>query len=123
MRVLLVTLIFALTSFSAQAGGPFLSGKEITTRVSGSELKIKSSADYEFPVEMTLRADGSMEGLSGNGYIDIGHWWVQADILCHKWDSWFDGLRKCYAIAESDSGLTLAKPTAKHFKNSKTRLK
>jgi len=84
---------------------------------------MKSSADYEFPVDMTLRADGSMDGVSGNGYIDIGRWWIQADILCHKWDSWFDGLRKCYAVAESDTGLTLAKPTAKHFKNAKTRLK
>jgi hypothetical protein len=123
MRVLLLTLIFALTSLSVQAGGPFVSGKEIKVRVAGSELKLKSSADYEFPVDMTLRADGSMDGVSHNGYIDIGRWWVRADILCHKWDSWFDGLRKCYAVAESDAGLTLVKPTAKHFKNAKTRLK
>jgi hypothetical protein len=123
MRVLLLTFIFALTSLFAQAGGPFVSGKDIKARVAGSELKIKSSDDYEFPIDMTLRADGSIYGVSGKGYNDIGRWWIKADILCHKWDSWFDGLRKCYAVAESDTGLTLTKPTAKHFKNAKTRLK
>ena len=123
MRIVMLVLIVAAIALPAQSGDRFLSGKDFKARVETGDVMMKSSTDYEFPVDITLRADGSMDGVSGNGYIDIGRWWIQADILCHKWDSWFDGLRKCYAVAESDTGLTLAKPTAKHFKNAKTRLK
>ena len=123
MRIMMLVLIVAAIALPAQSGDRFLSGKDFKARVEAGDVMMKSSADYEFPVDITLRADGSIEGVSSNGYIDVGSWWLRGDILCHKWEGWFDGLRKCYAVAESDAGLTLAKPTAKHFKNAKTQLK
>jgi hypothetical protein len=121
MRRLL--FLFLLIALPAHAGGGFLSADDIKDRLAAGDLAVKSSADYEFPVDMTLHADGTMEGVSGNGYFDVGRWWLRGDILCHKWDGWFDGLRKCYAVAGAGSALRLEKPSAEHFTSAKSRLK
>ena len=122
MRAILFVLILIVPALPAGAAS-FLSGKEIAARAEAGDVAIQADAGYEFPVQMTLRADGTMEGVSGNGYYDVGKWWLRGDVLCHKWASWFDGLRKCFAVSEDGSSLSLAKPTATHFKNGGTRLK
>lgn len=118
--ILIAVMLFAPT---AAAAGEFLSGKEVRTRVESGQLALNTSADYEFPVAVTLKPDGSMEGVSGNGYYDIGRWWLRGDTVCHQWESWFDGLRKCHGVVAEGTALTLVKPTAKDFKNAKKRLK
>ena len=55
-------------------------------RLDGGKFAIKRNADYEFPVAMTLIPDGSMDGVSGNGYYDVGPWWLRGDTLCHEWE-------------------------------------
>lgn len=121
MRRLL--FLFLLIALPAHAGGGYLSAGDIKDRLAAGDLTVKSSADYEFPVDMTLHADGTIEGVSGNGYFDVGRWWLRGDILCHKWDSWFDGLRKCYGVSAAGSALRLEKPSAEHFTSAKSRLK
>ncbi|MBE09280.1 MAG: hypothetical protein CMM35_03145 [Rhodospirillaceae bacterium] len=123
MRTVVPILIYLVLSFSAQASSEFLTSKEIKNRVAAGPLMIKSSADYEFPVELTILANGSLEGVSANGYYDVGRWWIKGDLLCHKWDSWFDGFRKCYGVAVKTDALELEKPTSLNFTKGKTRLK
>ena len=120
ISILVIILIFAA---SASAAGEFLTGKEVRNRLDRGKLAVKTSADYEFSVAMTLKPDGSMEGVSENRYYDIGRWWIKGDLLCHKWNSWFDGFRKCYGVKEKAGGLQLEKPTKVHFTKAKTRLK
>lgn len=117
--------IFALVliALPANAGSSFISGKEMKARVAAGDVIVKSNPEYDFPVEITLRADGTMDGRSENGYFDIGRWWLRGDVLCHQWDSWFDGIRKCLGVTANGAELTLAKPSALYFRNAKTRLK
>ena len=123
MRIFVLGLILLALAFPVQSKGSFLSGKEIITRAEAASVKIKSSTDYEFPVELTVLANGKLEGISSNGYYDVGRWWIKGDLLCHKWDTWFDGFRKCYGVTEKAGALQLEKPTKVHFTKAKTRLK
>lgn len=123
MRVVTVSAILALFAFPVLADGSYISGKDLKSRVEDGSLLVHSSADYEFPVKITLRADGTIEGLSGNGYVDSGSWWLRGDTVCHRWEGWFDGLRKCYAVIENDAKLSFAKASSKHFWNTKLRKK
>ena len=123
MRTVVLVFICLGVAFSAQANNGFLTSKEIKTRVAAGPVKIKSSADYEFPVELTVLANGNLEGISGNGYYDVGRWWIKGDLFCHKWDSWFDGFRKCYGVAVKTDKLELKKPTSLNFTKGKTLLK
>ena len=118
--ILIASIILAA---SASAAGEFLTGEEVRNRLDKGNLALKTSADYEFPVAMTLKPDGSMEGVSRNGYYDVGRWWLRGDKLCHQWASWFDGLRKCHGVVADGSALTLVKPTTKDFRDAKRRLK
>ena len=123
MHRILIMLIFMMLCQPAMATGEFLSAIFIMDRVNKGELILKTGADYEFPIVISLRSDGSLEGKSSNGYFDIGRWWLHGDTLCHRWENWFDGLRKCHGVMADDDGLTLVKPNSQHFKNANTRLK
>ena len=123
MRILTAVFVLLALALPAHAGGGFISGKEIKSRAAAGPVKVKSNTEYEFPVELTVLANGKLEGISGNGYYDIGRWWIKGDLLCHKWDSWFDGIRKCYGVTEKAEALQLEKPTKVHFTKAKTRLK
>lgn len=123
MRGIFKFIAFILISLPATASGEFLLGKELKDRIANGDLAVMTGTDYEFPVAITLKPDGSIEGKSDNGYYDIGRWWLRGDTLCHQWESWFDGLRKCHGVMADGYALTLAKPSAKHFRNAKTRLK
>ena len=46
-----------------------------------------------------------MEGVS-ESYYDVGRWWLRGDTLCHQWDGWFDGLRKCHGVVADGVLLT-----------------
>ncbi len=116
-----ITLLMLVAS--ASTAGEFLTGKEVRNRFESGKLALKTSADYEFPVAMTLKLDGTMEGVSGNGYYDVGRWWLRGDTLCHQWEGWFDGLRKCHGVVADGTALTLVKPTAIDFKDANRRLK
>jgi len=118
--ILIIILIFAA---SVSAAGEFVTGEEVRKRLDSGKLAFKTSADYEFPVALTLKPDGSMEGVSGNGYYDVGRWWLRGDTLCHQWEGWFDGLRKCHGVVADGGTLTLVRPTTKDFKGAKRRLK
>ena len=120
----ILTFIFLMMFCQpATATGVFLSAVLIKDRLNKGELVLKTGDDYEFPIVMNLKSDGSVEGKSSNGYFDVGRWWLHGDTLCHRWENWFDGLRKCHGVMADDDGLTLVKPNAKHFKNANTRLK
>ena len=123
MRGKSILIAFMILVPSVAAAGEFLTGKEVRTRLDSGQLALKTSADYEFPVAMTLKPDGSMEGVSGNGYYDVGRWWLRGDTLCHQWEGWFDGLRKCHGVVADGGTLTLVRPTTKDFKGAKRRLK
>ena len=114
---------FLIFPAAASAAGEFLSGEEVRNRLDSGNLALKTGADYEFPVAMTVKPDGTMEGVSGNGYYDVGRWWLRGDTLCHQWEGWFDGLRKCHGVVADGTALTLVKPTAIDFKDAKRRLK
>ena len=118
-----ILIVFMILAASASAAGEFLTGEEVRNRLDKDNLALKTSADYEFPVAMTLKPDGTMEGVSGNGYYDVGRWWLRGDTLCHQWGGWFDGLRKCHGVVADGDKLTLVKPTTKDFKDAKRRLK
>ena len=118
-----IILAASILAAPASAAGEFLTGEEVRNRLDIGNLALKTSADYEFPVAMTLKPDGSMEGVSGNGYYDVGRWWLRGDTLCHQWEGWFDGLRKCHGVVADGTALTLVKPTAIDFKDANRRLK
>jgi len=123
MRGFFAFIFFMLISLSATASGEFLSGKMLKDRSTKSDLIVNTGSDYEFPITITVKSDGSIEGRSNNGYYDKGRWWLRGDTLCHQWESWFDGTRKCHGVIADGDNLTLVKPSSTHFRNAKTRLK
>lgn len=117
-----LTGLIAATA-AAAADVTILTGEGIAARVASASLAVRTGPGYAFPVAITLRADGSMEGVSANGYIDIGRWWTRGDTLCHQWEGWFDGLRKCHAVTAESGGLVLVRPDAKLFDASTMKLR
>lgn len=118
-----LALLIGSGAAPAVAGGSVLTGEAVASRVAGGELKVKSGPGYEFPVAITLRADGTMEGVSANGYIDAGRWWIRGDVLCHQWNGWFDGQRQCHAVSAEGDSLVLMRPEAKAFDSTTMKLR
>lgn len=108
---------------SALADGKVLTGDAIESRAASGTMQVATGPGYEFPVTITLRADGTMEGVSKNGYVDVGRWWTRGDTLCHQWDGWFDGLRKCHAVSADGDSLVLTRPGARSFDSTTMKLR
>jgi hypothetical protein len=53
---------------------------------------------------ISYRADGTMSGSAGTlaaytGLLsDRGRWWVVADKLCQRWNSWLGGRSHCFTL-------------------------
>ena len=123
-RLMAATLILAgAAALPVLAGGTILTGKDIESRIAATAIKVRTGPDYEFPVTITLMPDGTIEGVSANGYIDAGRWWTRGDTLCHQWASWFDGTRKCHAVQAEGDTLTLTRPDASTFESTSMKLR
>ena len=109
--VRLIVFIHALSILCSElAAAEKLSGKELLRRIETGNIQIYTGSNYEFPVNIIFRANGSIEGVSVNGYYDQGRWWLRGDTLCHQWQAWFDGKRQCHFVYKTNSILTLTKP-------------
>ncbi len=59
---------------------------------------------------INYRADGTMSGKAGNlaAYTgserDRGRWWVVADKLCQRWNTWLGGQAYCFKLREKGAG-------------------
>lgn len=121
--LLYAAALLCAAALPAVAGGAILTGEDIERRAAAAEVQLRTGPGYAFPVTITLRPGGSMEGISANGYVDVGRWWTRGDTLCHQWDTWFDGARKCHAVTADGAALTLAKPDADAFRSTSMKLR
>jgi hypothetical protein len=59
---------------------------------------------------ISFRADGTMSGKAGSlaAYTgserDRGRWWVVADKLCQRWNSWLGGKAYCFTLRRQGGG-------------------
>jgi len=55
---------------------------------------------------INYRADGTMSGKAGSLALytgserDRGRWWIVADKLCQRWNSWLGGRSYCFALRQ-----------------------
>jgi hypothetical protein len=72
--------------------------------VVGKTLRLQTKVGT---IPITFRADGTMTGHAPDlvGYLgrgqDNGRWWVSADKLCQKWNTWLGAESYCFALRQS----------------------
>lgn len=98
--------LFAIGVLIQPAGASsMMTGSEIKAAVSGKRIFLKTPFGGEFP--LYYRGNGKVDG-SGKAIglgrfmkpADSGRWWVQGNRLCQQWQSWYDGKRFCFTLAE-----------------------
>lgn len=76
-----------------------LKGIDLRDKMSGATWIYKTV--YGDPCTIELHEDGRMTGRAGhaNEEHDEGHWWVEGDLWCRKWNEWAYGEESRYYLA------------------------
>lgn len=76
------------TATSTEGSGSVLSRDELETSLSGVQINYETV--YGEPCLIELHADGRMVGRAGYAGEDRdeGHWWIEGDRWCRKWNRW-----------------------------------
>ncbi|MGX5668385.1 hypothetical protein ACWKW9_20690 [Rhizobium daejeonense] len=100
MRMLLVSLLI-LQIGAAQAED--LNGREIKTLIEGKTVRLNTSLGLQLPLR--YRSNGVVAGNISSFSMarmfapkEEGRWWVNANRLCQKWPTWYDGRTFCFSI-------------------------
>jgi hypothetical protein len=78
-----------------------LTGSEVRTVLAGNTLV---GRDDIGPFWMHYPSHDTVWGLSSNGDVDIGRWWVSGNHYCRSWRHWLDGRKQCWLFASDGSG-------------------
>jgi hypothetical protein len=98
-----VTAAACLCATIAQAQSSTLSGPQINELVAGATVEIDTPLGTKLPIR--YGGDGRISGEARDlaSYLgaasDRGRWWVASDLLCHKWNRWFNSEPQCMRLS------------------------
>ncbi|HEV7305381.1 hypothetical protein [Ensifer sp.] len=102
--VLFIAAIFAATDLQAAQR---YATEDIRQEVVGRRIYLAAPFGGEFP--LNYRQDGSVDGdgeaLGLGRFVqpkDVGSWWIEADRLCQKFRTWYDGRPMCFELYRVD---------------------
>ncbi len=96
---LAVAMIGAVTTGNAEPTG--LSGDALRKTISGRTILLDTPVgglpiSYQPNGTLSGKASG-MQNLAGLKN-DRGRWWIAANKVCQKWETWLDGREYCYQM-------------------------
>lgn len=89
-----------LLSGAALAEGP-LNGDAMRRVLSGKTVMLNTPVGT---IPITYRENGTMSGRAKDMQLyvgserDTGTWWVSANQVCQKWDTWLNGRAHCFTL-------------------------
>lgn len=98
-----VMAIGASCAFANDEGDRQLQGSTLQKAVAGKTVHLATPLG-SLPIK--FRIDGSMSGRAGDlaSYTgsaqDSGRWWVSAEKLCQRWQTWLDGKTYCFTLRQ-----------------------
>lgn len=113
MIIPLKILAFLCTIISVMlisaAGAQNLSGNEIKQLVSGQRIYLSTPFGVELPLVYQTNGAvvGNISGISVARMLtprETGKWWVQGNVLCQKWPTWYSGRQFCFALRRIGPG-------------------
>ncbi|WP_457301865.1 hypothetical protein [Phyllobacterium sp. P5_D12] len=80
-----------------------LSGADIRQLVSGQKVYLSTPFGVELPLIYQSNGEvvGNISGISVARMFaprETGKWWVQGNVLCQKWPTWYKGKQFCFSV-------------------------
>lgn len=79
-----------------------MSTAELKQSIPGAIIHLDTPLGSVVPI--AYAADGTIEGKAGavafylGSERDKGKWWIENNAVCHQWNIWFDGKKKCLSV-------------------------
>ena len=109
LKVLAAAMAVAAGATLANAGGNgAMDSGELRKAVTGKTVHLATPLGG---LPINFRADGTMSGRAGSlaAYTgserDRGRWWVAADKLCQRWNSWLGGRSYCFTLRQQGGSI------------------
>lgn len=107
MRMVVVAVAIVLAGNGALASDPQLEGETLRKAIAGKTVSLQTSMGG---LPISYRADGTMQGRAGplatytGAARDSGRWWIVADQLCQRWNTWLGGTSYCFKLRQQGTG-------------------
>ncbi|MDI7862629.1 hypothetical protein MRS76_11720 [Rhizobiaceae bacterium n13] len=107
LRTIFVFVVYILLCSIAYASSERFTEQDIRNSIVGKRVFLAVPFGGEFPLNYRTSGelDGSGEALGLGRYMkprDRGRWWIDADRLCQKFETWYDGQPMCFEIYRID---------------------
>ncbi len=89
-----------LLAFAAEAQQ--MTGTALRQNIPGAVIHLDTPLGSVVPI--SYAPDGTIEGKAGavafylGSEKDRGKWWIEGSAVCHQWNTWFDGKKKCLSV-------------------------
>jgi len=96
-------VVAASVAFAGASGEEVMEGRTLRKAVAGKTVHLATPMGG---LPISYRADGTMSGSAGTlaaytgSLSDRGTWWVVADKLCQRWNSWLGGRSYCFTLRQ-----------------------
>lgn len=108
MRVVTVVAATLLVACGALASEPDLEGESLRKAITGKTVNLNTPMGG---LPISYRADGTMQGRAGalatytGAARDTGRWWIVADQLCQRWNTWLSGTSYCFRLRQQGASV------------------
>jgi hypothetical protein len=98
-----VAVVAASVAAAGASGGEVMEGGTLRRAVAGKTVHLATPMGG---LPISYRPDGTMLGSAGTlaaytgSLSDRGTWWVVADKLCQRWNSWLGGRSYCFTLRQ-----------------------
>lgn len=85
-----------------------LDGDGLRRAISGKTVSLSTPMGG---LPISYRADGTMHGSAGalasytGAARDSGRWWITADQLCQRWNTWLGGVPYCFRLRQEGASV------------------
>jgi hypothetical protein len=99
--------VAAGTAFASASNDGVMDSGALRKAVAGKTVHLATPVGG---LPINFRADGTMWGKAGSlaAYTgserDRGRWWVVADKLCQRWNTWLGGRAYCFTLRQRGAG-------------------
>ncbi|MEI2300444.1 hypothetical protein [Ensifer sp. MJa1] len=102
-----IAALFAATASGAAAER--YKANEIEGEIVGRRIFLEAPLGGEFPLNYRRSGgvDGDGEALGLGRFVkpkDTGTWWIQSDLLCQRFRTWYAGRPMCFELYRVDEG-------------------